>query len=158
MNSRQRRNERRLLNLVMRDHKRGLRGTWLYRRGSVKFKYEVTLWDDWIGIYSIERQKRGEGLVVAYNIDFPKWPDAISFLKTYTEHDLQEYPAYKLKGTKFLLIPHGSGNGIQWASKGQWPDGSMRLIGTSFDEVFVALSDEQKFEAIWHLDVLTGEL
>jgi hypothetical protein len=157
MNSRQRRHKRRLLKQVLRDHKRGLRGTWHYRRGSIKFEYEVTLWEDWVGIYSIRRQKYGGGLIVAYHIDFPKWVETMNILEPYTERDLQECPAYKLKGTKFLLVPHSSGKGTQWVIKGQWMDGQVRLLDSSFDDAFAAMSDEQKNEAIWHLDVLTGE-
>lgn len=157
MNSHQRRKKRRILNKVLRDYKRGLRGTWWYRHCSNRYNYEVEFWDDWIGVYHLRNKSHTEGLVVAYYTKFPKWPDKLSFLEPYKHPELDEYPAYKLKDRNFLLIPHESAVGVRWVEVGKWYGGEMRLTNIPFDKVYDSLTDQEKLEAVWYLDVLSGE-
>jgi hypothetical protein len=158
MNSRQRRYQRRILNMAISSHKRGDRGTWMYSRRRKGFPYEITIWDDWIGVYSTSKNIYKDGLIVAYHTNFPKWAKTLSFLSpVINDKDLCEYPAYKLKGTGFFLVPSGYESEIKWVTKIALKSGRARLLDTSFHDVFLSMNDEQKAEAVWNLDVLTEE-
>lgn len=158
MNSHQRRKKRRVLNKAIRDHKNGQRGTWWYYRGSRHFNFEIDFYDDWISIYDLYSEKYVGDVVVSYYIDFPKWADKLSFLEPYKHPELKEYPAYKLKDRNYLLVPHDSGKGVRWIQIGKFPySESAQLKNIPFEEVFNSLSDKEKDEAVWFLDVLSGE-
>ena len=134
-----------------------MRGSWQYCHCSKRYNFYVELTEDWVAIYHTDKYEDPSLLWKAYYLSFPAWPKSVSFLEPYNNDELNELPAYKIVDSKYLLVPHDSGDGVQWAKEDAWYDGTFKLTTVSFEEVFRSLTDTQKKEAVWYLDVLRGE-
>lgn len=149
MNSRQRRKERRLVQRIARDYKVGRRGEYYVGIHPRERRRFLVIYSEDEVVARVEKD-RTETYFLKWFPNFPSEIESLTFLEPLVRNPYKLYPAYKVKGGNYAIVPWEGGKGVQWIELD-------RFSAVPFEEVFESLSRKAQEEAIWILPALRGD-